>query len=112
LGQDVVAGVGVGKPVEDDSVEFVGGEPVGPAFGGAVSVAGEAGVVPVAVLAAGRGAADEPRAAVGAADEPGEQVVRLVAGAAGMVLAPLVSRMRCAASNVSKSMSGGWGAGW
>ncbi|MDA8288370.1 MAG: hypothetical protein M0014_07930 [Actinomycetota bacterium] len=73
--EEVVAGDGAQQRAADFAFELVGGEPFGWTGGGAVAVAGEAGVVAVAVLVAVRGGADVALAAVSAGDEPGKQVV-------------------------------------
>lgn len=79
--------IGVEQRVEDCPVELFGGQPIGVAAAGAVAVAGEAGVVAVAVTVAVGGPADEARAAAGAGDEPGKQVVGAVGGTFGVVFA-------------------------
>nr|WP_262324442.1 hypothetical protein [Acidiferrimicrobium sp. IK] len=73
--EEVVTRDGAQQRAAHFAFELVGGEPLGGAGGGAVAVAGEAGVVAVAVLVAVRGGADVALAAVSAGDEPGKQVV-------------------------------------
>ncbi|WSG42701.1 hypothetical protein OHA72_03615 [Dactylosporangium sp. NBC_01737] len=69
-------GVEVVQRVEDEVVDFVGGEPGCGAVGGlAVTGFGEAGVVAVAPGASGGGGADVPVAALRAGDQAGEVVV-------------------------------------
>ncbi|HEX3649440.1 MAG TPA: hypothetical protein VHV49_13510 [Pseudonocardiaceae bacterium] len=82
-----VVGVEIAQRGEHGPVQVVGVEPGCGAFGAAVAGAGEAGVVAVGLGAAVRGGADHGLAAVGAAQFAGEQVVRGVRRAAGVVFA-------------------------
>ncbi|HET8894648.1 MAG TPA: hypothetical protein VFM96_11185 [Gaiellaceae bacterium] len=69
----------LGELGEHGRFEPVFGEPVGVALGGAVLVAGGAGVVGVAVVASVRAGADVGAPAMVAADEAGEEIVGRVA---------------------------------
>jgi hypothetical protein len=85
--EEVVAAEQAQEGAEHFAFELVGGEPLCRAGVGAVAVAGEAGVVAVAVLVAVGGGADIALPAAGTGDEPGELVVARVGGPMRVVLA-------------------------
>jgi hypothetical protein len=96
------------ESLKDRVVEPLGGQPVGVAALLAVALAGEADVVGVAPAVGG--GADVALAAAPAADQAGEQVVRLVRAPQRRILAALL-RIACARSKSAFSTSRSCGAG-
>ncbi|HUZ15265.1 MAG TPA: hypothetical protein VMU72_03690 [Gaiellaceae bacterium] len=95
LFDDVAVAVQLRELGEDGGFEPVFGEPVAVAFGGAVLVAGGAGVVGVAAVASVRRGADVGATAVVTTNEPGEEEVGRVAASQRCVLAAAAEDLLC-----------------